>query len=192
MRLPLWHITDNPEWVLDPEYRPRYAYWTASEVENPPGLYVSEHPLYWKPYFGRGPLWAVRIAYHAELPRIDLQHPQYLLTELDKIEVLEVIPLAEAIRKGQAEALAGINWDQRYYNDFESVEDWWYACRKVWNDRTNRDEDICRPRRGLEGLMKEWKDAHGGRTPQQVYQWRERFKKRWGHYPRSYDEPWRT
>lgn len=187
----LWHITDDPRWTLDPDYRPRYAYWTASEVQNPPGLYVSDHPGYWNPYFGRGPLWAVRVSYHGELPShyTSQEHPEYFLEDLDKIEVLEVIPLAEAIRRGAAEKRAGIRDADQVYG-FGTVEDWWYACKEVWNDVVRRQERVCLPRKGLEDLMEGWKDAHGGRTPAQVYRWRERFEKKFGRRPTRQDEPW--
>lgn len=189
----LWHITDKPDWVLDPTYHPRWAYWATGGPTREPGIFVSDHPRYWQPYFGRGPLWAVRISYHGELPPgyTSPEHPEYLLTDFDKIEVLEVLPLAEAIRRGQAATAAGLNWDQHPYNDFTSVEDWWYACRQIWNDRKNREEQVCRARKGLEDLMEEWKTEHGGRTPIQIYRWQERFEEKWGRRPRPVDEPWR-
>ncbi len=192
MDRPLWHITDNPDWALDPTYHPRWAYWATGGPTREPGIFVSDHPSYWEPYFGRGPLWAVRVAYHGELPPgyTSPEHPEYLLTDFDKIEVLEVLPLAEAIRRGQEAKAAGLNWDQHPYNDFTSLEHWWYACREVWNDRKMRTEQVCRPRRGLEELMKEWKDEHGGRSPRQVARWREGFEQKFGRRPRPGEEPW--
>ena len=184
MERPLWHLTPKRNWELDQEFRPLYAYFTASDVQNPPGLYVTDSPRYWEQYFGRGPLWAVRIDYHGELPRMHEQHPEYFLEDFDKIEVLEILPLAEAIKRDQEERRRGLQWDQQQYHGFGTVEDWWFACREVWNDRKNRQDFVCRARKGLEELMDEWRDKHKGfKNPRQYDRWRERERERFGRYP---------
>lgn len=171
----VWHITDNPKWELDPEYHPTWAYQYSGGPMEKPGLFVSEHPIYWQPYFGIGPLWAVRLQVpedaFGDLPGY---HPERLVTDFSDVEVLEIIPLSEAIERGEeedeAERRREISWADQQYEGFGHVDDWWFVYEKVHDDRGFELDPKSIPRRGLTQLKRKWKAAHPGfKNPDEYY-----------------------
>jgi hypothetical protein len=175
-RLPLWHLTENPNWVLDPTYHPIWGY-TIPTPTFEPGLFVTDYPSYWKSWMGIGPIYAVRIEVpDGALPQswVTYQHPEYLIKELNKVEITEILPLEEAIRRGQAEERAGIPLDRQEYGGFASVEDWWYHCHEVWDDNKMQQVTRCRTRKGLSSLMEEWRAQTGYKNPHEKYEKQER------------------
>lgn len=162
-----WHLTDRPDWRLDPSYRPISAYGLPQPVKRP-GLFVTENPVYWSPWMGAGPIYAVRVDVpEAILPGPSTQHPEYLITDLSQIKILEILPLAEAIWHGQEEQKRGINWWSQDYGGFGSVADWWF-----YDTGLGEKEE----RKGLEELKAEWKKAHPGYDDPDRY-YREKFRR---------------
>lgn len=162
VELPLWHLTKNPNWALDPNYRPVWAYGDARPISKP-GLFVTDSPIYWKSWIGVGPIWAVRVEVPDEaMPSFSESHPEFLITDLDKIQIAEILSLQEAIFHSQAERRAGIQWDRAQYGGFGSVEDWWFHSYEVWDDAKNDQITVWRTRKGLSRLMKEWREANPG------------------------------
>lgn len=158
----LWHITDNPKWKFDPTYHPIWAY-TLPEPTREPGLFVTDRPSYWNPYFGRGPLYVVRLVVPKDvLPRPSEAHPEFFITDFSGVQVTDFVPLAEAIRRGQEETRRGIPWWNAEWGGFGGVEDWWFTCAEVWDDKKMQLVTRCRKRKGLDPLMREWKKAHPG------------------------------
>ena len=173
-RLPLWHLTDDPNWALDPTYHPILAYGTTTPTSKP-GLFVTDQPLYWKPWLGGGPIYAVRVEVPDEaLPPFSEAHPEYLITDLDKVEISEILPLAEAISRGEEEKRRGINWWDQEYGGFGGVEDWWYHEYEVWDDAKLQQVWRRRTRKGLSNLMKEWRAKTGYKNPHEKYEKQER------------------
>lgn len=162
MSQPLWHLTTDPDWMLDPNYHPVWAYGDARPISKP-GLFVTDTPIYWKPWMGGEPIYAVRV----EVPEDAMHspsesHPELLITDLDKVQVVEILPLEEAIIRGQAERRAGIPWDRAQYGSFGSVEDWWFHSYEAWSDAKRDLVTVWRTRKGLSRLMKEWREANPG------------------------------
>jgi hypothetical protein len=160
----LWHLTSKKNWTLDPAYRPIYAYGMTAPMSKP-GLFVTENPVYWSPWMGVGPIYAVRVAVPEDaMPHPSTwstSHPEYFITELDRIKILEVLPLSEAIKRGLEEKSRGINWWDQQYVGFGSVMDWWFFYDQA------KDKKFTR--KGLEDLMKEWKKANPGFKDPDVY-----------------------
>lgn len=181
-RLPLWHLTENPNWAFDPTYHPIWAY-GATTPSSEPGLFVTDQPLYWKPWMGVGPIYAVRVEVSDEaLSLFSEAHPEYLIRELDKVETTEIMPLEEVIRRGQDEKNRGINWWDQEYGGFGSVEDWWYHCHEVWDDDKMQQVTRCKPRKGLARLMEEWRAKTGYKNPREMYEKQERKAHRTKHW----------
>ena len=161
-KLPFWHLTTNPNFRLDPSYCPVSAYGMCRPVAKP-GLFVTDRPIYWSPWMGPGPIYAVRVDVPKEvLPRHSESHPEYLIHDLDRIKVREVLPLADVIERGEEEKRRGLNWWDQVYGGFGSVADWWYYYDEA------KDEKVLR--KGLGKLMEKWKAEHPGfRDPSEYY-----------------------
>lgn len=179
----LWHLTTKKDWRLDPTYHPAWAYWGTGGPHKVPGIFVTDRPRYWEPFMGVGPIWAVRIEAPKEIlkspgkPGFVWPHPEYLIEALDQVKVLEVIPLEEAILRGQEEERAGIWWDKQEYGGFGGVEDWWYVTWEEWDDRKKQTVLKRRARKGLERLMEEWRRKTGYKNPLERYADEERARK---------------
>jgi hypothetical protein len=162
MTQPLWHLTKNPNWAFDPNYHPIWAY-GFGHASAKPGLFVTDQPIYWKPWLGVGPVYAVRVEVPEEaMPPSSESHPEFLITDLDKIRIAEILPLEEVIRRGKDEERAGIPWDRQEYGGFGSVEDWWFHSYEAWDDVRRDLIRVWRTRKGLSSLMREWRDRNPG------------------------------
>lgn len=165
VRLPLSHLTKNPNWAFDPNYHPIWAYGAANPTSEP-GLFVTDSPIYWKAWMGVGPIYAVRVEVPEEaMPRFSESHPEFLITDMDKIQIAEILPLEEAILRGEEERNAGIGRylrDRPQYGGFGSVEDWWFHSYEVWDDAKNDQIRVWRTRKGLSHLMKKWREDNPG------------------------------
>lgn len=163
----LWHLTENPKWKLDLKYHPLRAY-GLPQPSKEPGIFVTDLPVYWNPYFGRGPIWAVRIETPEEiLPKPSGEHPEYFIRDLSQVKVVEILPLSEAIEKGQEEERRGIPWWRQEYGGFGGVSDWWFSY--------DEQRGLKVKRKGLEKLMKDWREKHPGYKDPDAY-FRARFR----------------
>lgn len=164
----LWHLTENPDWKLDPTRHPTDAVGLPGPMRTP-GLFVTNHPRYWEPWMGVGPIYVVQLLIPKEsLPRVSEAHPEYFITDFENVEVVEVMPLEEAIERGQEEERRGVR--DRIYWGFATVVDWWFACKGVWDDNKMETVQKCRTRKGLSRLMKKWRAEHPGfKDPDQYY-----------------------
>jgi hypothetical protein len=91
-----------------------------------------------------------------------LRHPEYLITDLDQVQVLEVLPLAEILKRGEEEKSRGINWWDQVYGSFGSVVDWWFYY--------DRNKDRKYQRKGLVELKEKWLKEHPGfKDPDEYY-----------------------
>lgn len=158
----LWHLSTNPKWKLDPNYHPIWAYGGGYPCSKP-GLFVTDRPIYWIPFMDVGPVYVVRVEVPEEaMPPFSVSHPEFLITDLDKIQVAEILPLEEVIIRGQAEKSQGIPWDRQRYGSFGGVEDWWFHSYEVWDDKQNEQIRVWRKRKGLSRLMKKWREDNPG------------------------------
>lgn len=158
----LWHLTKDPDWELDPTYHPVWAY-GATHPTSKPGLFVTDRPLYWNPWMGVGPIYAIRVDVPEEaMPPPSHTHPEFLITDLDKIRILEILPLEEVILRGRAEEKAKIPWWDQQYGGFGGVEDWWFHRYEAWDDDKGEQVTVWRTRKGLSRLMKEWRERNPG------------------------------
>jgi hypothetical protein len=149
----LWHLTDKSEWEIDPTYRPISAYGIPRPVHMP-GLFVTDNPVYWSSWMGKGPIFAARIHVPKKsLPPPSYPHPEHLITDFTGVRALEVLPLADAIARGREEKRRGINWWDAKYDGFGGVEDWWFY---------RKSDDEIGEREGLDDLKKAWREAHPG------------------------------
>lgn len=157
-----WHLTSDPGWKLKRDYHPIYAYGAGTPTSRP-GIFVTDQPIYWCPWMGKGPVYAARISVPKEiLPRPSESHPEYLITDLDQIKVLEFLPLAEIIKRGEEEKSRGIPWWNQQYGSFGSVVDWWFYY--------DRNQDRKYQRKGLDELKKKWLKEHPGfKDPEEYY-----------------------
>jgi hypothetical protein len=162
-----WHLTTDPDWKLKRDYHPIYAYGFGQPASKP-GIFVTDQPIYWCPWMGKGPIYAARISVPEEaVPPPSTSHPEYLITDLEHVRVLEVLPLAEVIKRGEEEQRRGINWWNQEYGGFGSVVDWWFYY--------DRNKDKKYQRKGLDELKKKWLEEHPGyKDPDEYY--REKYK----------------
>lgn len=160
-----WHLTTDPDWEFKRDYRPIYAYGAGHPVSKP-GIFVTDQPIYWAPWMGKGPIYAARISVPEEvLPPPSISHPEYLITALDQVKVLEFLPLAEVIKRGKEEEKRGINWWNQQYGGFGSVVDWWFFY--------DRSKDKKYQRKGLDELKQKWLKEHPGfKDPEAYYKTR--------------------
>jgi hypothetical protein len=150
---PFWHLTEKPNWELDPTYRPLSAYGLPRPTVMP-GLFVTNNPVYWSSWLGKGPIYAIRVHVPKEaLPRPTYHHPEYFITNFAGVQVREIRSLAEAITRGREEKRRGINWWDAKYDGFGGVEDWWFY-------RVSDDE--LGEREGLDELKRAWREANPG------------------------------
>lgn len=167
---PLWHVTADPDWKLDPAYHPIWAY-GARRPHRQAGLFVTERPDYWEPFMGIGPLYAVRI----EVPSEALKspgptgsawpHPEYFIEDFERLQIVDTVSLQEALERGDGERQTRIAWDWQLYGGFGSIEDWWYMREEVWDEKGGRFTVRYRPRKGLAEPRKAWRRRTGFRNP---------------------------
>lgn len=156
-----WHLTENPNWKLDTAYRPLSAYGVSRPMVTP-GLFVTDNPLYWSSWMGKGPIYAIRVHVPEEsLPRPTYHHPEYFISNFAGVQVREIRSLAEAIARGKEERRRGIPWWNQQYGGFGGVEDWWFY---------QKSDDELGEREGLDELKEAWKREHPGfKDPREYY-----------------------
>ncbi len=149
-----WHLTEKEGFALDPAYHPLSAYGIPRPTAKP-GLFVTDNPVYWSPWMGEGPIFAARVIVPEDaLPPPSFQHPEYFLTDFDRMKVTEFLSLERAIELCQDERQRKINWWDQHYGGFGSVMDWWFYS-------PGYDKEP-KPRKGLEKLMRQWKKENPG------------------------------
>lgn len=175
----LWHLTTKKDWELDPTYHPVWAYLMTGGPHTKPGIFVTDFPSYWQPIMGVGPIYAVRVEVPEEaMPPTSYTHPEFLITDVDKVRIVEILPLAEAILRGEAEKRAKIPSDRQEYGRFGHVDDWWYVRSEVWDDEKMTLVEKFYPRRGLSRLMETWRERTGYKNPRDEYEKIERAKRK--------------
>lgn len=141
---PLWHLTENPNFQIDPQKHPTLAYGTGSPTKEP-GLFVSHDPRYWRPFFdGHRDLYAARISPSPSVRNGNVQsHPEKFDPDPGRARVEEFLPIHEAV--------------QKYPESFGSPLDWSSYVVSAWNDRKQDHDREELPRPGMEHHFKEYK-----------------------------------
>ena len=102
---PLWHITTDPGFAITPGHKPEDAWVSPTNTSGQmksPGLFVTDNPQYWRPWFENSPgdVFFARIdvsglswpeEYHA-----GREYTEYLIAAPEKARVVELLSVAEA------------------------------------------------------------------------------------------------
>lgn len=107
-----WHITSDPNFRPDPNYRPELNSIAGDMIENPPaGLFVTEHPEYWKNGHGYERAYVAEVEGDQTDPPGTVMHKGKEGFMQGDIKVRRVLPLDEYAREAYGET----GWVEDYF-----------------------------------------------------------------------------
>lgn len=165
----MYHLTDNPDFTPDPEYRPQEGlFWTQDPATASPGLYVTNTPNYWTGWGNRP--YAAEFDVPDEVVRrntnLGRPYPEHLIPpeDFDKMKLLRVVPFAGLGREDSQKAGHFSDPEWAMGQDFETGDKF----------RTRRDPNGHLYPEDRDAMRSLWKKNYGDgpyRYPADAREW---------------------
>ena len=138
-----WHVTDNPNFVIDPKKGPRDMSSMASGKMNSGELMVTSHLEYWSDYYGKERPYAVLI----DLSKLPLKAynqvsrgfgNEFYISKswMSKVKVVKVFPMKKALALSDRFTSSGPQSREElreFWNKVKGINEGWYESAKGVN-----------------------------------------------------------
>ena len=136
-----WHVTDNPNFVIDPKKGPRDMSSMASGKMNSGELMVTSHLEYWSDYYGKERPYAVLI----DLSKLPLKAynqvsrgfgNEFYISKswMSKVKVVKVLPMKKALALSDKITSSGPQSREElreFWNKVKGINEGWFTMAKI-------------------------------------------------------------